>query len=68
VNAYQPAALGTAPLFLFVSNEISYTSLADKFEVVNHAHAIPGSIPLIQVIQPGAREAVTTEAVLNVAF
>jgi hypothetical protein len=47
---------------------MSYASLANNFEIVNHTHAIPGSIPLIQVIQPGAREAVTTEAVLEVTL
>ena len=42
-----------------------YTEVPDVPEIVDHAHAIPGSIPLIQTVQSGARKAVTTEAVFD---
>ena len=63
MNTYYLTALGTGPLFLFVSNEMSYAELLYVHEIVNHTHAILGSIALIQVIQPVARKPVTTEAV-----
>ena len=50
------AALGAGPSFLFVSNKMSYAKLPYAHEIVNHTHAILGSIPLIQVIQPVARK------------
>lgn len=37
----------------------------DVLKIVNHAHAIFGSITLIQVIQPVARKPVTAETVLD---
>jgi hypothetical protein len=40
-----------------------YPVLLDVLKIVNHAHAIFGSIALIQVIQPVARKTVTVEAV-----
>jgi hypothetical protein len=63
MNTNYPPTLGTSPSFLFVFNEKSYADLPYAHEIVNHAHAILGSIALIQVIQPVAREAFTTEAV-----
>ena len=42
---------------------MSYAELLYVHEIVNHTHSILGSITLIQVIQPVAREAVTAEAV-----
>ena len=63
MNANYLTALGTGPPFLFVSNEMSYAELVYVLEIVNHTHTILGSIALIQVVQPGARKAVTTEAV-----
>ena len=65
MNTYQLAALRTGPSFLFVSNEMSYAELLYVHEIINHTHAILGSIALIQVIQPVARKPVTTEAVLD---
>ena len=38
---------------------------SDILEIFNHAHVVLGSIPLIQVVQPGARKAITAEAVLG---
>ena len=63
VNTNYLATLGTGPPFLFVSNEMPYAELLYIHEIVNHTHTILGSIALIQVIQRGARKAVTTEAV-----
>ncbi len=42
-----------------------YTKFSDVLKIVDHAHAILGSIPLIQMIQHGTREAVTIKAVLD---
>ena len=61
VNTEYFAALRTGPPFLFVSNELSQTELLYIHEIVNHTHAILGSIALIQVIQPVTGKAVTTE-------
>jgi hypothetical protein len=43
-------ALGADPPFLFVSNEMSYAKRPYADEIVNHTHAVFGSIALIQVI------------------
>ena len=56
-------AFGTGPPSLFVLNEMPYAELPYVLEILNHTHAIRGSIPLIQVIQIGTRKAVTTETV-----
>jgi hypothetical protein len=63
VNTNYLTALKTGPPFLFVHDEMLYAELPYVLEIVNHAHTILGSIALIQVVQPGARKAVTTEAV-----
>jgi hypothetical protein len=63
MNTDELTAPGTGPPFLFVSYELSYAGLLYLHEIVDHAHAILGSIALIQVIQPVARKAVTVEAV-----
>ena len=63
MNTYQMTALGTGPPFLFVFNETPYAELLYVYEIINHTHSILGSITLIQVIQPVAREHVTAEAV-----
>ena len=63
MNTNYPAALGTGPSFLFVSDELSYANLPYIHEILNHTHTILGSIALIQVIQPVTRKAVTAEAV-----
>jgi hypothetical protein len=63
MNTNYIATLGTGPSFLFVSDEMSYAELLYVQEIVNHTHAIRGSITLIQVIQPVARKPVTAEAV-----
>jgi hypothetical protein len=40
-----------------------YAELLYVHEIVDHAHTILGSIALIQVIKPVAREPVTAEAI-----
>ena len=63
MNTDYLAALGTGPPFLFVPNEMPYAELLYVLEIVNHTHTILGSIALVQVLQRGARKAITTEAV-----
>ena len=63
MDANKLAALRTGPLVLFGSNELPDTGLPDALKIIDHAHAIPGSVPLIQMVQPGTGKAVTTEAV-----
>jgi hypothetical protein len=65
VNRDHLAALGTGPSLFFMPDEIPYAELPDILEVVDHAHAVLGSIPLIQMLQPVAGEAVAAEAVLE---
>lgn len=65
VNTDHLAALGTGPPFLFVSHEMLYAEASDVLQIFNHAHSIPGSIPLIQMVQPGAGKAVAIEAILD---
>jgi hypothetical protein len=65
VDTEDLAAFRAAPPFLFVSDEMPDAEFPDVLEIADHAHAIPGSIALIQMVQPGTGEAVTTEAVLD---
>jgi hypothetical protein len=66
MNTEQFAALGTGPSFLFNSQEMSYAEILYVQKVLNHTHAIPGPIALIQLLQPVAGKVVTTEAVHDV--
>ena len=63
VNTEYLATFRAAPPFFFVSDELPYAEFSDVLEIADHAHAIPGSISLIQMVQRGAREAVAAEAV-----
>jgi hypothetical protein len=63
MNTHQFTALRTGPSFLFVPDEMPYPILLDLLKIVYHAHAIFGTIALIQVIQPVARKPVTAETV-----
>jgi hypothetical protein len=45
---------------------MSYAERLYVHKIINHTHSIPGSITLIQVIQPVAGKPVTTEAVPGV--
>jgi hypothetical protein len=42
-----------------------YAEFSNVLEVIDHAHAILGSIPFIQMVQPFTGEAITIEAVLD---
>ncbi len=53
------------PALLLSFNEMSYAGLAYVLEVFNHAHAVLGSVALIQVAKIRAGKAVATEAVLS---
>jgi len=65
VNTEYLTAFRAAPSFFFVSDEMPYAEFSNVLEIADHAHAILGSISLIQMVQPGARKAVTTETVLD---
>jgi hypothetical protein len=65
VNAEYLTAFWASPPFFFVSDEMPYAEFSNVLEVADHAHAILGSIMLIQMVQPVAREAITTKAVLD---
>jgi len=65
VNTDYLTALQASPPFFFVSDEMPYAKFSNAFKIDYHAHAILGSIPLIQMVQSDARETVTIEAVLG---
>ena len=65
MNTEYLTASRAAPPFFFASDEMPYAEFSNVIEIAYHAHAILGSVPLIQMVQPGAREAITTEAVLD---
>jgi hypothetical protein len=68
MNTNYLTALRTGPPFLFISNKMPYTELPYVLEILNHTHTILGSIAFIQMVQPVAGKAVTTEAVLDFTF
>jgi hypothetical protein len=63
VNTEQLTAFRATPPFFLLSDEMPDAKIHDAFEIVDHAHAVVGSIPLVQMFQPGTGEAVTTGAV-----
>ena len=42
-----------------------YAEISYAFKIADHAHAVLGSISLIQMVQPAAGETVTRKAVLD---
>ena len=68
VHADDHPARWTGPALLLGFEEMPYAGLAYALEVFNHAHTVPGSVALIEVVQAGAGEALATEAVLASAF
>ncbi len=68
MNTNDLTALGTGPPFIFISNKLSYAGLPYVVEIFNHTHTILSSIALIQMVQPVAGKAVTTETVLEFIF
>ena len=65
MNTEHLATLRTSPFFFLAPDEMPYAEFSNVFEIADHAHAILGSVSLIQMVQPGAWEAVTTKAVLG---
>ena len=65
MNAEHLTTFWAAPAFFFASDEMPYAEFFNVLEIVDHAHAVLGSIALIQIFQSGARKAVTIEAVLD---
>ena len=63
VNTEQLTAFRAAPPFFFVSDKMPDSEFSDALEIVDHAHAVVGSIPLVQMAQPGTGEAAATGAV-----
>jgi hypothetical protein len=59
--AYHFPAFRAFPLFLLVFQELPYAKLPDIFKVFDHAHAIFGSVPLVEMFQPVAGKAVAAE-------
>jgi hypothetical protein len=66
VNTEYLTAFWASPPFFFVSDKMPYAEFSNVIEIADHAHAILGPIPLIQMVQPDTRESVTTKAVLDV--
>jgi len=54
VHADYLAATGAFPSNIFLFDELSYTGITDIFEVLQHAHAVFGSVSFIQLLQSGA--------------
>ena len=65
MNTNYLTAPGAGPLLLFISEKVSYPKFSYSVEIVDHAHAILRSISFIQMVQPCAGKAVTTEAVFD---
>jgi hypothetical protein len=65
VNAEHLTAFRADPPFFFGSYEMPYAEFPNVLKVADHAHAIFGSITLIQMRELVAREAVTSKAVLG---
>jgi hypothetical protein len=65
MNTEHLAAFWANPPFFFVSDEMPYAKISYVLKVADHAHAVLGSITLIQMLQSVAGEAVTIKAVLD---
>jgi hypothetical protein len=68
VNTKYRAALRTRPSFDLVSRELPDAELLYALEIVDHAHGVFGPVPVVQVVQCGARKAVTGMAMLVSPF
>ena len=68
VNTEYLTAFWASPPFFFGSYEMPYAEFSYALKIADHAHAVLGSIPLIQMVQPVAREAVTKKQYLTLAF
>ncbi len=67
MDTNNPTALRTHPFPLFPADKMPYAELSYHIEILNHTHAILGFITDIQVAQCLTGEAVTCEAVLEIA-
>jgi hypothetical protein len=65
MNTEYLAAFRASPPFLFGSYEMPYAEFSDVLKICDHAHAVLGSITLIQMVQLVTGEAVTSKAVLG---
>jgi len=65
VNTEHLPAFWASPPFFFVSDEMPNSESSYLFEIFNHAHVVLGPVPLIQMFQIGAWEAVADEAELG---
>ncbi len=63
VNGYYAAAHPAGPTFLLFLNEFSYARIPDIGKVVEHAHAVPAPVALVQPFQPGAGIGVALETI-----
>jgi hypothetical protein len=61
--------LGTNPFLLFIPDKRSDPNFTYRFEIIDHAHSILGSVSLIQLFQPGAGKTITIiGTILGFAF
>jgi len=65
VNAEHLTAFWADPSFFFGSYEMPYAEFSNVLKITDHAHAVLGSITLIQMLEPVAGEAVTIKTVLD---
>ena len=65
MHADEFPAIGTSPLLLFTAHKRSDARGTDHAQIVDHAHAIFGSIAFVQVIEPGTGKSLATRAVFN---
>jgi hypothetical protein len=62
VNTDRAAAFRAGPSDLFICDKFPNPKFPNIFEILDHAHGIFGSIPLIQMLQTGAWELFTLKA------
>lgn len=68
VDADCAAACGTGPSCFFFFKKLSDTVLFNGLEVFNHAHAVPGPVSPVQMVQPVAGEFTALKTIFFVAF
>jgi hypothetical protein len=68
VNANSAAAKRASPSNFFVLNEFFYPKLPNIFKILDHAHPIFGSIPLVQMFKPVAGKHFALKTKLRFTF
>ena len=69
MNANHVTAFGTSPFFFFTPDEMPDSGFTYHIQIVDHAHFVPGSVPLVQLPQPVAWVFVTFfGAILDLPF